>query len=82
VRRLLCGLTSDGLKPGAYNDVEKQVAVTVNQAGQQGRAAQADNLDASRRVSLNPRRWSSLFDLAVLNQNGCGLKHIPGSRIE
>ena len=56
--------------------------VTVNQPGQQGRAAQIDCLDAGWRVRLHSRRRTDFLDLAVLDQHGRGREHVPGPGIE
>jgi hypothetical protein len=48
-----------------HNDVEKQVGVTINQPGEQGRASQIDGFRARCGVLLHFGRRTHLLDLTV-----------------
>ena len=60
-----------------HDYVEKQVGVGINQTGQYGGAAQINGLDAGRRVSLQLRRSTNLFDLSVSISTAAGESTFP-----
>ena len=67
---------------GRHHHVEQQMAVAVDEAREEGRAAEVDPSRAGRGVGFDQRRRAHLPDSSILDEHGGGREHRPGPGIE